>query len=259
MKKKVIYEQPLSDPMKNFLRLEYLFEDIVYHLKGPSEWDSRAVINRYIEINEFLNRFDFKTALIRDLTIHAKHLAQWQRTPEVDSSRLNDLLTQTTIIIDKLGKVDTNGDKYSLQQKLIHLVQKRRAILGGTSRSDLPGFYYWLQKGPKQRQSELSKWLEPYEPLHEALELNLYFIRNNAVVSQEVALGGFFQSKLENTNVAYQMIQVMMPIEHTCYPEINGGKQRFTIRFFEQQTNEQPLQSEIDIKFELGCCITSFE
>jgi cell division protein ZapD len=49
---------------------------------------------------------------------------------------------------------------------------------------------------------------------------------------------------------------VNLPIDHACYPEINGGKHRFTIRFFEHPVPaERPLQTNHDVAFELACCM----
>jgi cell division protein ZapD len=77
------------------------------------------------------------------------------------------------------------------------------------------------------------------------------------MTTPEIASGGFFQSKLDSpTSTNYHIIQVLMPIVHPCYPEISGGKQRFTIRFFETNTvEERPLQTQQDINFELRCCM----
>jgi cell division protein ZapD len=138
---------------------------------------------------------------------------------------------------------------------LINLVRQKLTVTGGTSRCDLPGYYHWLQRNPKMRQAELTEWLTPLEPLRKAVELNLYLIRNNANVSQETAVTGVFQSKLEAQG-NYQMIQVGLPPEHPCFPEISGGKQRFTIRFWKiPATDIRPVPAEQDVNFELSCCM----
>jgi len=253
VKKKNLYEQPLNERIRNLLRLEYLFAGIMYRIKGPAEWDSRAVIDNFIEILDFIARIDFKVELIKD---HALILERWQRTPNVNTERLTNLLDKTKELVEKLDHIENQLEENLSQNQLIHLIRQRSTISGGTCRSDLPGYYHWLQRNPKQRQNKLSEWLAPLMPLRDAIDLNLYLIRNNAVTSQESALSGFFQSKLDG-NVNYQIIQVWMLMEHPCYPEIKGGKQRFTIRFFEQaDVEERAIQTEQDVNFELCCCMT---
>lgn len=54
----------------------------------------------------------------------------------------------------------------------------------------------------------------------------------------------------------YQLIQVIVPLEQPYYPEISAGKQRVTIKFFEQPHIETtPLPTEQDVNFELCCCL----
>jgi cell division protein ZapD len=256
VKKKILYEHPLNERMRTLLRLEYLFDSIMYHLKGPAEWESRAVIERIIEGLELITRIDIKS-LYKDLEYHTQTLERWQRTPEVDTQRLSQLLNQIQHLKTELENTEGQLNEYLTQHQLFNLVRQRMTIAGGSYRCDLPGYHYWLQKSPKQRQSQINEWLAPLQPLRDAVELDLYLIRNNASVSQEIASNGFFQSKLE-ANLSYLIIQVYMPQEHFCYPEISGGKQRFTIRFFEQPLpQEQPRQTEQDVSFELRCCVVA--
>lgn len=255
VKRKIIYEQPLNDRMRHLLRMELLFAGMMYRLKGPAEWDSRAVIDGIIDILDFNARVELKTELINDLKLHLETLEQWQRTPKVDDDTIKKIAKQINYLLEKLQSQNFQlGERFAKNQ-VINQVRQRRNIIGGTCRGDLPGYFYWLQKNPKQRQDDLNEWLAPLILLKDAIELNLYLIRQNAVTSQEMALMGFYQSKLE-MHTSYQMIQVILPTEHPCYPEINGGKQRFTIRFFEPtQQEKRPSQTQQDVNFELTCCM----
>ncbi len=252
--KKIIYEYPLSERIRSLLRLEHLFTSVLYHIKGSAEWDSRTTVAHFIDLLELVNRFDFKTELIQELNSHVQILEQWQSSPAIDIERLTDLLEQSNRLITKLEQLKHPLIENFAGQYLVNLVQQRRAIIGGTSSCDLPSLYYWLQKNPKIRQKELNSWLKLLEPLQEASEFILYLIRNKMVISQKIAVEGFFQLKLDN-NIDCQLVQVILPPEYLAYPEIKGGKKRFTIRFFEYpQTDVQPLQTEDDVNFELGCC-----
>ncbi len=252
MKTKIVYEYALNDRIRNLLRLEFLFANIMYRLKGPTEWDSRAVMSGIIEIFEFITRIDFKAELIKDLKQHRQTLERWQIEPFVDTEQIERLLNQSQSIIIQLDKIEEAIDEGLSQHQLIHLVRQRSNISGGTCRCDLPGYHYWLQRNPKQRMNDLSEWLAPLKPLSEAIDLDLYLIRNNSIISQETAEIGLFKSKL-NANATDQLIRVIMPREHPCYPKINGGKQRFSIRFFEQvHVNKRSKQTEQNVNFELN-------
>jgi len=55
--KKAIYEQPLSERMRTFLRLEFLFQTGMYHAKGRSVWDSRAAMGCLLDILAIFGEF----------------------------------------------------------------------------------------------------------------------------------------------------------------------------------------------------------
>ena len=255
VKKKVLYEQPLNERMRNLLRLEHLFVGMMYRLKGPAEWDNRAVINNLIEILDFLARVDFKIELIKDLDYHIQTLTQWQRTPNVDTERLGNLINKTTALKEKLEQVNGQLGEYLSPHQLIQLVRQRRSIAGGGSRCDLPILNHWLQKNAIKRQAELNEWLEPLLFLRDAVDVILYLTRQNAIASQQTAPHGLFQSQPEPMSQC-QLIQVILPMEHPCYPEITGSKQRLSIRFFEHpKPEEPPFQTEQSVHFKLCCCV----
>jgi cell division protein ZapD len=231
----------------------------MYHIKGPSGWDSNAVIVSLNQILEFITRFNLSDELSKDLGYYAQTLKNWQSNKSVDNDRIENLLIQSTTLLKQLTKLDTETVHSLTKQPLLNLVRQRTAIIGGTIPCDLPIFYHWLQQNPKARQTQLNDWLTPVLPLYEATKLVLYLIRNNVNISQQSAVNGFYQQALDGER-KYQLIQVVMSPEHPCYPQINSGKQRFTIRFFEYpQINQLPIKSQQDINFELRCCTMSIE
>lgn len=259
MKKKTVYEQPCNEHIKHLLRLEHLFSGIMYHLKGPSGWDSSAVIIGLNQVLEFIARFDLSNELSKDLHYYAQTLKNWQSTPSVDSERIDNLLVQTTTLLKQITKLDNETVNGLTKHHFLSLLRQRAAIIGGTVSCDSPIFYHWLQQNPKIRQAQLNEWLAPVLPLYNATQLVLYLIRSSVSISQQLAPTGFYQQIL-NSDTTYQLIQVVMPPEHNCYPQINSGKQRFTIRFFEYpQINQLPVKSQQNINFELRCCMMSIE
>lgn len=257
MKKKITYEQPLNDRIRYLLRLEHLFDGLNYWLKGPMLWDSRAAIELVDELLELLLRIDLTDDLSHDLVQHIQGLERWRALPKVDLGRLDQLQQHAQAVQASLVQFNTHYPEQLAQHALLTTIRQRNNIAGGTARSDLPSYHFWLNQPPKQRVEAITEWLAPLEPLREAVEFTLYMVRNNALSSPETANAGFFQSTLDSSQQGeYQLIQVHLPVDHDCYPEINGGKQRFTIRFYEQpDAKERPLQTEQDVTFELCCCL----
>ncbi len=253
-KQKVVYEQPLNERMRVWLRLEHLFEEMLYRLRGPSAWDSRAAMAALVDILEFTARNDCKPDLIKDLERHSQDLWRWKQSPRVDELRLNNLLNKINILIEQLGTPEQRLSRLFDEHYLIANIRQRSNIPGGTSRVDIPAYHRWLQCSPKQRQQDLGEWLSYLTPLREGIDLNLYLIRQNALPTHEIAVGGFFQTKLDSKNEV-QLVRVSLSADHPCYPEMSGGKHRFTLRFFEHShPQERPRATEQDVHFELACC-----
>jgi cell division protein ZapD len=257
VKKKITYEQPLNDRIRYFLRLEYLFEGLYYGLKGPTVWDSRHTLGWLNELLELLTRLELRHELLNDLEQHQHRLERWRTLPKVDTERLGQLQQQAQHCHQQLTNYDSTYPEQLSQYALLTAVRQRGSISGGCAPTDLASYHFWLNQPPKQRVDTLIEWLTPLEALRHAIEFTLYLLRNNALKTQERAHAGYYQSTLEAiAQGEYQLIQVHLPDDHACYPEINGGKQRFSIRFYEQpHAKERPQQTPQDVNFELSCCL----
>lgn len=256
MKKKTIYEQPLNDRVRNLLKLEQLFAAITYHMTSPAVWDNRSVVSHMIELLDFLPRLDLKTEILDNLARYVQILGRWQQEPNVDKKLLEQLLSKAKHLHQTLSnQLEDEFEQLVSQHYLLNTIKQRSNIIAGTYQFDIPGYHYWLLQSAKQKQTSLADWFAPLTPIQEAIELVLYMLRNNTITTQETATEGFFQTKLD-TEADYQLVRVVLPINYDCYPELSGGKQRITIRFFEQMdVRVRPLQTQQDVPFELCCCM----
>jgi cell division protein ZapD len=253
MKKQIIYEHPLNERMRSWLRMEHLFCHVNFRIKSASPWDSRSAVDGLLEILDFLARNDLKPDLIKELERHVRDFERLQSANNVDQNRLSEILTQIDTVYADLMELDNQLTRQLNEHPLLSSVRQRNNIPGGTCRFDLPAYYFWLQRPPQHRQNELNEWLYALQPLHSAIELCLYLVRNNAMASHEIADAGFFQAKLE-PEVNYQLLRVSLPGDYPFFPEISGGKHRFSIRFFEYGTHLKAEQTDENVPFELCCC-----
>jgi len=133
--------------------------------------------------------------------------------------------------------------------------KQRISIPGGTCNFDLPRLHYWLNQPAIKRKQDLSKWFCDLAPIKKSTYLTLDMIRNSTNPTRETAESGFYQKPIES-NLSCQLIRVFLPSTSLYYPEISGGKHRFTIRFMEEiATDTRPVQTRNDVDFELHCCI----
>jgi cell division protein ZapD len=250
-----IYEQPLSERIRTFLRLEHLFAKAEHALTSIDPWSSRATLEAVIDIMAVVSRADLKKEIIKELERHATTLQGLARNPNVDPSRLKEVLDA---VKGQLGNLRTDENSWGQElrdDELLSTVRQRSTITAGTCNFDLPALHYWLQASADQRVNDLKSWLSSFDLLNSSVSLCLKLVRESAIATHEVAQSGFFQRTLE-TSTPCQMIRVCLANDARCYPEISAGKHRFTVRFMHlKATRDRPAQLTSDIEFDLHCCV----
>ena len=255
MSHKVIYEQPLNERIRAFLRLESLFQQVRHHLGGPTPWDSRATITTLLDILNIFGRSDLKTEVMKELDRHTANLARLENNPDVDRAQLSGLLDDLEALIDELHGINGPLGAHLKGNEFLASIQQRSAIPGGTCDFDLPAYHYWLQQPAEDRIRDLAAWLECFDVIARAIRLILRLTRGSTLLEPAQAEAGFYQQNLP-ADTPCQMVRVALPASSPFYAEISGGRHRFTVRFMEQPTvNERASQTDQDVEFELACCI----
>lgn len=254
MPQTVCYEQPLNERVRSLLRLELLFQQVNHAVAGPSTWDSREALRGLFDILDLIGRNELKSELLKEMDRYVTILNRLRQTPSVHVATLNSILLEIGQASDRLRRLDNQALDAVRKTSFLSTIHKRIQIPGGACRFDLPALHHWLQHDPEVRARHLREWLAPFDPLWDAVALILRLIRDSAVAQPEMACGGFFQLNLDS-NASNQIIRVFLPFDDTIFPEISGGRHRFTIRFLEQpDPNHRAVQSTDDIPFELACC-----
>ncbi|HMB74598.1 MAG TPA: cell division protein ZapD [Gammaproteobacteria bacterium] len=245
------FEQPLTERMRTFLRLEFLYEQARFHMDGPADFSARATIASILEILAILGRGDARAEVLKDLERQSERLAQFRRTPGVDTERLGKLLAGV-----ERRKADlTNVGSQFLQPirdcAFLSAIKHRSAIPGGTCSFDLPDYGYWLSLPLRERIGQLDAWLDLLAPLCDAVGDLLWFARESGEPQQCVAEAGFYQTNLDRSAPA-SLIRLSLDSAAGVYPEVSAGKHRLTVRFVKWiGIDQRPTQMSDRIDFEL--------
>ncbi len=250
----VVYEQPLNERMRAFLRLEHLFEKARTLAAREDRWSSRATVDALIDILALVSRMDMKTELIKDLERQLASLEALPASPHVDTERLTEVVTKIRSTLLSLKSADTVFGQELKSNELMNAVRQRSSIPAGACDFDLPAYQYWLYLPHERRESDLGRWLDTFRLVRDGLDLSLSLIRSSARASDEIATAGFFQKTLDSQQ-PYSLVRVLIDSPLTCFAEISAGKHRFTVRFMEQsRVEDRASQTEDDIAFRLACC-----
>lgn len=248
------YEQPLNERMRTFLRLSFLFDQVDFHARGASPWQTRAAVDSLLDIMAILNRGDVRQDIAKELERHSADLKQFKTQPGVDDQRLDALLKEITKLRNSLGISGPNITQPLRESAFLNSVKHRSAIPGGTCEFDLPDYRHWLGLPAEQRARDFEVWSNALKPIRDGVDRVLWLLRESVHPTEEVAKAGMYQRVLER-GVACKLLRVSLPADSDLYPEISGSAHRFTIRF---QTwcdiTTRPAQCTDDVAFLLSCC-----
>lgn len=249
----IFYEQPLNERMRSFLRLEHLFKQAAYTLRGYSIWDSRSTLTSITSILDILSRNDLKTELLKELERQDKTLSALADLPGVDKVQLSNVLKQIQSAQQNILNYNGQLGQNIRDHELLNSLRQRSSIVGGTCDFDIPYLHYWLQQPPEYRIEKLEYWIEMLEIISHPISLILDITRESSSATSVTADSGFYQQNIDS-NAPVQLIRVGLDRESEYFPEISAGKQRFSIRFMLPQDENRPIQSTDDIDFQLICC-----
>ena len=142
----VCYEQPLSERMRTFLRLEYLYRQLVFHVDRESEWASRAAVASLLDIIAILSRGDVRSDIIKELERQIDVFDRYQDLPDIDEGRLGGVLRNLQVLRKDIAAV---GPGYLIsvrENEFLNSIKHRSAIPGGTCEFDLPDYSHWLRR-----------------------------------------------------------------------------------------------------------------
>ena len=248
------YELPLSERMRTFLRLEFLYQQMLYNCEDKSGWATRATITTLLEILAILSRGDARGEVHKELDHQISTLQRFQSQPGVDSGRLENLIRN---LVDSRGEVSAIGTKYLQPLKdceFLNAIKHRNAIPGGTCEFDLPEYNHWLRQPYERREQDLARWIGAIRPLCDAVIEVLWLIRESAESADKTAINGMYQHNMQK-DVNCRLLRVVLPESSALFPEISGSQHRFTIRFLEWSTiDSRAVQTGHDVPFQLAIC-----
>lgn len=247
MHTQVLFEHPLNEKMRTWLRIEFLIQQLSANLPIASHADALHFFRNAGDLLDVFERGEVRTELLKELERQQRKLQAWMEVPGVDQSRIDALRQQLKTAGSILISAPRIG-QFLREDRLIALVRQRLSIPGGCCSFDLPTLHIWLHMPQAQRDTQVDSWLGSLNPLNQALTLILDLIRNSAPFRKQTSLNGFYQDNGEDAD----LLRLQLPLDEQLYPQISGHKSRFAIRFMPLDSDNGVVPERLD--FELACC-----
>ncbi|WP_225748036.1 cell division protein ZapD [Eikenella sp. Marseille-P7795] len=245
----ITFEHPLSERVRNFLRLEHLFSRFYTTRDQQSAWAHHAALGTLFEIMDCAARAELKLDILQELERQRQQISQSERE-QYDATPEQEALYQAT---QNLQEVQQKFGQHLRENEWLMGVKQRMLVSGGTSPFDLPSYHYWLQLPHEQRLADLNCWIRSLTPTSEAISLLLRILRRNSYSLDCCAVLGNYQNAKLGNNIHMLVVDVAQSCQ--TLPEISANKYFTHIRFT-QATQESPRgkQLEENIPFTLKMC-----
>ncbi|RUO80068.1 cell division protein ZapD [Idiomarina tyrosinivorans] len=227
----ILYEFPLQEKVRNYLRLEQLSARLKQccDVQGGDSFHYFTVLFNLLELVE---RSDCRNDLIKDLERRLAAAEQWQSHPGVDKVAL----AATVKDIQQLLQALQDSVKATLalkSDKFLASLRQRFSMPGITAYFDLPQLNYWCAQPHTVKVKQRQQWAQAFEPLQQAVMMALKFLRENAELAPLTAVNGLIQGSGEGLI----LLRIEVPATVSAYPVVSGHKQRYTIRFINADSN----------------------
>ena len=248
------FDQPLSERMRTFLRIEFLYKQALFHAGDLTGFSARAAVASLLEITAILGRGDVRSEVMKELERHSLLLSGYFKQDDVDIERVESLLSK---IEGLRAKISESGPQFmnSLKEcEFLNIIKHRSSIPGGTCMFDLPDYAFWLRLPTDVRIAQFNAWTESIKPVCDAVAEALWLTRKGNEPVEQVATGGMYQHQIDR-NEQLTLVRVIVSPDAGVFPEISAGKHRFTVRFVTwEDIDIRPSQVVDDVPFLLALC-----
>jgi len=248
------YEQPLSERMRTFLRLEFLYHPMLRNSEKDDDWATRATLTTLLEILAILSRGDVRSEVLNELDHQIGSLQRFQSHTGVDGGRLDNLVKKFAQSRGDISRIGTSFLQPLKDSEFLNAIKHRSAIPGGTCEFDLPAYSHWVRQPIDRRQEDMAEWLQAVRPLCDGVSEVLWLIRESAQPQERNAVKGMYQHNMQKDG-SCRLLRVSLPEGSPLFPEISGSQHRFTVRFLEWSTvKSRAVQTTNDVPFMLSVC-----
>lgn len=233
-----VYEHPLNEKTRLFMRLSYLIKRFNFHLENPTPENCQAAIVVLLELYNLSSRLDVKNAALHVLDVQTQAVRLAEGLDGIDIARVKRILDKLEEKSKRLYSFRGQLGQHLKTHNFLNILKQRSSIAGGVNDLDIPLFNHWLNLPQDKRLEDLLSWAKPYQIAFEAVELLMALIYQGISTSDEVAKDGFYQATLSH-EIDYQIISISLEEKAEIYPEISAGKQRFSVRFVDASNLEE--------------------
>ncbi len=249
-----VFEHPLNERIRLFLRLEWLFVLGRDGRGNAGPATDHALLDNLLQVENLLLRGDVRKEILREFERVQQAWNPLRTRSSVDGTRLERLLGEFAQKSRRLLESEARMGESLRHCELLHLVKSRSAVPGGAAPFEVPAYAHWLQTEASRRQNRMAGWYAELDPIEDAVRFYLQLLRESAPFTPQESPEGTFEEDLGLLN-AVSLIRIRLPAEFPGFPEVSASRHRLFVRFLAQPDPcERPEPFRQKVRWELQHC-----
>tara|TARA_Y100000389_G_scaffold52091_1_gene47875 strand:- start:5343 stop:6104 length:762 start_codon:yes stop_codon:yes gene_type:complete len=241
-----IYEEPIDERIRKFLKLEDYFLKVKYHKEIDTAYDSYTTLHNLILIYNTLARSEVKSELIREIDFHKSRYQEYIKLDNSDKTKLNSIMEKQDVILSDLHALETNYLEALNHDEFFQFNVKHYDTLS----TELD---YWLTRDHSMRINHINLWLEVLKPIENSIYFCLEILRRSSETSELSATNGFYLLKLE-VEKKIRLLRITMHSDNYYFPRISLGPHRATVTFMTLNEDNKLIQLKDNVTFVIDLC-----
>ena len=241
-----IYEEPIDERIRKFLKLENYFLKLRYHKERDTSYDSYAALYNLIMIYNTLSRVEVKSELIREIDFHRQRYSEYIKIDTSDKIKLNSIMEKQNVILNDLYNLKSNYLNDLNSDEFFQFCVKHYNSLN----SEID---FWLTRDHAIRLNQINLWLEIIKPIENSVYFCLDILRKSSETTEICAENGFHLIKL-SPEKKIRLLRITMQSDNYYFPQISLGPQRATISFILLNEDNRYVRIKESIIFVLDLC-----
>ena len=251
----VVYEQPVAENIRSFLKCEYLHEKINSSLSLESIWSIKSSISALLEMSDFSQRINLKVELLKELEKISFTLQKLNEDNEIELSKFDVYKTKVDRCLASLNNINDNPSKTIIENDFLMLIKSKLHIPAGDNFFDMPSYLNFLTSKKNHIIENINIWSSPFSCFFDSSKLVLDFKRRSSKFDKYRSNKSYFEKKLDK-NVRIDLVRIRIEKDMNIYPDISVNRQNINAVFKTAYGDNRVAKTIVDdIEFELSLSI----
>ena len=251
----IVYEQPVAENIRNFLKCEYLHEKINSSLSLESIWSIKSSISALLEMSDFSQRINLKVELLKELEKMSFTLRKLNKNNEIELSKFDAYKNEIDRCLINLNDINDNPSKTILDNDFLMLIKSKLHIPAGDNFFDMPSYLNFLTSKKNHIIENINIWSSPFSVFFDSSKLVLDYKRISSKFEKCRSNKSYFEKKLDK-NARIDLVRIKIEKDMNIYPDISVNRQNVNAVFKTAFGDNRIARTIVDdIEFELSLSI----